>query len=682
MPLFLTNITSSFFMDKREAEKEIKRLTELIEEHNYNYYALSRPAISDYEFDKLLEQLIKIEKEFPDLVKPDSPSQRVGGYVTKEFKQVRHKYPMLSLGNTYSEEELNDFDERVRKTIGDDFEYVCELKYDGVAISLVYKDGMLQQAITRGDGTQGDDITVNAKTIHSIPLKLRGHDYPEEFEMRGEVYLPLKIFERINKEREDAGDEPFANPRNSASGTLKMQDSAEVARRKLDSTIYYILGENLPFKSHYESLQQAKKWGFKISEHMELVKDMKAVHAFITKWDKKRHDLPFDIDGIVIKVNSFRQQMMLGLTAKSPRWAIAFKYQAERAATTLNSISFQVGRTGVITPVANLHPVLLAGTVVKRATLHNADIIEKLGVRIGDTVWVEKGGEIIPKITEVDLSKRKPHSVPVEFPEFCPECNARLVRREGEVQHVCPNEKNCPPQIKGKIEHFVARRAMNIESMGNETIDLFYKVGLVHNIADIYDLAAEKIIPLERMAEKSAANIIEGIEVSKNVPFERVLFALGIRHVGETLAKKLAYHFKNMDAVINASLEQLLNVPDVGETIAKSIQEFFADAYNIKIVDRLRKKGLRFALDDKELALFSNILEGKSFVISGVFAKHSRDELINLVEKNGGKNTGSISAKTSYIIAGENMGPAKAEKAKKLNIPLISEDEFSRMIKK
>jgi len=666
----------------KEAEKEIKRLSELIDEHNYNYYALSNPVISDFEFDKLLEQLVALEKEHPELVRPDSPTQRVGGSITKEFKQVKHKYAMLSLANTYSEEELNDFDERVRKVTGDDVEYVCELKYDGVAISLIYKYGILQQAITRGDGTQGDDITVNAKTIRSIPLKLHGHGYPEEFEMRGEVYWPLKIFEKINKEREDAGEEPFANPRNSASGTLKMQDSAEVARRKLDGTLYNILGENLPFKEHFESLQQAKKWGFKISEYIEIAKNIQGVHAYIAKWEKKRHDLPFDIDGIVIKVNSVRQQMMLGLTAKSPRWAIAYKYQAEKAATILNSISFQVGRTGVVTPVANLQPVLLAGTVVKRATLHNADNIKKLDVRIGDTVWVEKGGEIIPKITAVDLSKRKPNFIAVEFPEQCPECNAKLIRREGEAQHVCPNERNCPPQIKGKIEHFVARRAMNIESMGSETIDLFYKAGLVHNIADIYNLTAEQIIPLERMAVKSATNIIEGIEASKKVPFERVLFALGIRHIGETSAKKLAYYFKNLDSLTKASIEELLNVNDIGEVVAKSIQEYFSDAYNIKIVETLREKGLSFELDASEMALFSAVLEGKSFVISGVFTKYSRDELVNMIEKNGGKHIGSISKKTSYIIAGENMGHAKAEKAKKLNIPLITEDEFLKMIEK
>jgi len=667
-------------MDEKEAEKEIKRLSELIEEHNYNYYALSRPVISDYEFDKLLEQLLALEKQFPSLVKHNSPSQRVGGYITKEFKQEKHRYPMLSLANTYSEEELNDFDERVRKVTGDEVEYVCELKYDGVAISLIYKNGALFKAITRGDGAQGDNITTNAKTIRSIPLKLYGQGCPEEFEMRGEVYWPLKIFEKINKEREDAGDEPFANPRNSASGTLKLQDSAEVARRQLDSTVYYILGENLPFADHYESLKQAKKWGFKISEHAELVKDMKGVHAFIAKWEKKRHELPFDIDGIVIKVNSFKQQKLLGFTAKSPRWAVAFKYQAEKATTVLNSVSFQVGRTGVITPVANLQPVLLAGTIVKRATLHNADIIKKLGIRLGDTVSVEKGGEIIPKITEVDLSKRKPDSIPLKFPAHCPECGAELIKREGEVQHICPNERNCPPQIKGKIEHFVSRRAMGIESIGYETIELFYKAGLLHTIADLYELTIEKILPLERMAEKSASRIIEGIESSKKIPFERVLFALGIRHIGETIAKKLAYYFKNLDTLRKAGLEDLLKVTDVGDIVAKSIVDFFSDIYNIKIVEKLQEKGLNFAVDISEAGLYSNILEGKSFVVSGVFANHSREEMISLIEKNGGKNVGSISAKTSYVIAGDNMGPSKAEKVKKWNIPLLKEEEFLKMI--
>jgi DNA ligase (NAD+) len=667
-------------MDKKEAEKEIEKLSKEIEGHNYKYYALSRPSISDFEFDKLLEKLISIEKQFPDLVKSDSPSQRVGGSITKEFKQVKHKYPMISLANTYSEDELVDFDARVRKAVGDDVEYVCELKYDGVAISLIYKNGKLVQAITRGDGVQGDDITTNAKTIRSIPLNLEGKGYPEEFEVRGEIFIPLKNFERINKEREDIGEEPFANPRNSASGTLKMQDSAEVARRRLDGTIYYLLGENLPYTEHSESIEAIKKWGFKVSEYMEVVKSMGEVHKFIKRWEEKRHNLPFDIDGIVIKVNSLKQQKTLGFTAKSPRWAVAFKYQAERAATKLNSISYQVGRTGVITPVANLQPVLLAGTVVKRASLHNADIIHKLDVRIGDTVFVEKGGEIIPKITGVDMAKRQHDAHAVHFITHCPECGAKLEREEGEAHHVCPNAMNCPPQIKGKIEHFVGRRAMNIESMGAETIELFYKASLLHNIGDIYDLKKEQIIPLERMAEKSAANIIEGIEESKNVPFERVLFALGIKHVGETTAKKLAFYFKSLDALKHASIEQLLEVSDVGEILAKSIIDFFADETNAQIVKKLQHKGLKFELGAEEIAAFSDKLQGKTFVVSGVFVKHSRDEIANLIEKNGGKNTGSVSAKTSFIIAGENMGPAKLEKAKKLNVPIISEDDFLKMI--
>jgi DNA ligase (NAD+) len=667
-------------MDKKEAEKEIEKLSKEIEEHNYKYYALSMPSISDFDFDKLLEKLISIEKQFPELIKPDSPSQRVGGAITKEFQQVKHKYPMISLANTYSEEELIDFDERVRKAVGEDVEYVCELKYDGVAASLIYKNGKLYQGITRGDGVQGDDITTNIKTIRSIPLNLKGHKYPEEFEVRGEIFMPHKTFDRINKEREDIGEEPFANPRNSTSGTLKMQDSAEVARRRLDSTMYYVLGENLPFSNHLESIEAIKEWGFKVSEHVEVVKGMAEVHKFIKKWEEKRHSLPFDIDGIVIKVNSLRQQKTLGFTAKSPRWAVAFKYQAERAATKLNSISFQVGRTGVVTPVANLQPVLLAGTVVKRASLHNADIINKLDVRIGDIVYVEKGGEIIPKITGVDISKRPHDAQPVKFITDCPECGAKLEREEGEAHHVCPNAMNCPPQIKGKIEHFVGRRAMNIESMGAETIDLFYKAGLLHNIADIYDLKKEQIIPLERMAEKSAANIIEGIEASKNVPFERVLFALGIKHVGETTAKKLAFYFKSVDALRVATVEQLLEVSDVGEVLAKSIIDYFANEGTANIVKRLQEKGLKFELAAEEIAAFSDKLQGKTFVVSGVFTKHSRDEIANLIEKNGGKNTGSVSAKTSYIVAGENMGPAKLEKAKKLNVPIITEDDFIKMI--
>jgi len=668
-------------MDKKEAEKEIEKLSKEIEEHNYKYYALANPSISDYDFDMLLEKLIKIEKEHPELIKPDSPSQRVGGAITKEFKQVKHKYPMISLANTYSEEELRDFDERVRKVVGDNVEYVCELKYDGLSISLIYKKGKLTEAVTRGDGVQGDDVTTNVKTIRCIPLNLKGHGYPDEFEVRGEIYIPLKIFDRINKEREDIGEEPFANPRNSAAGTLKMQDSAEVAKRNLDSTAYYLLGENLPFTSHYESIETIKKWGFKVSEYLEVVKDMNGVHEFIKKWEKKRHDLPFDIDGIVIKVNSIKQQLALGYTAKSPRWAVAFKYKAENAATVLNSISYQVGRTGVITPVANLTPVLLAGTVVKRASLHNADIIHKLDVRVGDTVFVEKGGEIIPKITGVDLDKRPEHAKAVHFITHCPECGAALVREEGEAHHVCPNAKHCPPQIKGKIEHFVSRRAMNIESMGAETIELFNKAGILNNIGDIYDLKKEQIIPLERMAEKSANNIIEGIEESKKVPFERVLFALGIKHVGETTAKKLAFKFKSMDALRKAKVEDLLEVSDVGEVLAKSLIGYFADPENEALLNKLHYKGLQFELHADEIAAFSDKLLGKTFVVSGVFARHSRDEIVNMIEKNGGKNVGSVSSKTSYIVAGENMGPSKLEKAQKLKIQIISEEDFLNMIK-
>jgi len=667
-------------MDKKEAEHEIEKLSKEIDEHNYKYYALSHPSISDFEFDKLLEKLIAIEKQFPDLVKADSPSQRVGGSITKEFNQVKHRYPMISLANTYSEEELVDFDTRVRKAVGDDVEYVCELKYDGVSISLIYKNGKLHQGITRGDGVQGDDITTNVRTIRSIPLNLKGHDYPAEFEVRGEIFMPHKIFEKINKEREDIGEEPFANPRNSTSGTLKMQDSAEVAKRRLDSTAYYVLGEDLPFSEHSQSIETIKKWGFKVSEFIEVVNSMEGVHKFIKKWEGKRHDLPFDIDGIVIKVNSLKHQKALGFTAKSPRWAVAFKYQAEHAVTKLNSISYQVGRTGVITPVANLQPVLLAGTVVKRASLHNADIIQKLDVRVGDMVFVEKGGEIIPKITAVDISKRAHDAHPVHFITHCPECGAKLEREEGEAQHVCPNSKNCPPQIKGKIEHFVGRRAMNIESIGAETIELFYKAGLVHNIADIYSLKKEQIVPLERMAEKSAANIVEGIEESKKVPFERVLFALGIKHVGETTAKKLAFSFKSIEALREAKIDSLLEVSDVGGVLAQSIIDYFADADNQHIIKTLQEKGLQFELGAEQIAAFSDKLAGKTFVVSGVFTKHSRDEIVNLIEKNGGKNTGSVSAKTSYIVAGENMGPAKLEKAKKLNVAIISEDDFLKML--
>ncbi len=672
-------------MDKKEAEKEIEKLSKELEEHNYKYYVQSQPTISDFEFDKLLERLIDLERQFPDLIKPDSPSQRVGGAVTKEFGTVKHKYPMISLANTYSTAELLDFDERVRKTIGSHFEYVCELKYDGVAISLIYEKGILKQAVTRGDGVQGDDVTTNVKTVNAIPLKVKGGDYPEEFEVRGEIFMPLKGFRKLNAEREEEGDEPFANPRNFASGTLKMQDSAEVARRKLDNVAYYLLGEHLgshQLTEHYECLMKLKQWGFKVSEYAKTVKDMNEVLKFIEKWESERHKLPFEIDGIVIKVNSISQQNVLGFTAKSPRWAVAFKYQPLRVETILNDIQYQVGRTGVITPVAILHPVLLAGTTVKRASLYNADNINKMDMRLGDTVYVEKGGEVIPKVTGVNLAKRPAHTHRVDYITHCPECDTKLVRGEGDARHVCPNHKNCPPQLKGRIEHFVGRKAMNIDSMGSETIDLLLKNGLIHDAADLYDLTAKQIEPLERMAEKSAANIVDGIEASKNTPFERVLFALGITHVGETLAKKLARRFKSMDALMHADMDTLLGVSDVGEIIALAIIEYFKDEDNRHLIKKLQNQGIHFSVTAEEMKGFTNLFEGKTFVVSGIFKSHSRDEMVDLIEKNGGKHAGSVSAKTSYIIAGENMGPAKLEKAKKLNIPIITEEEFVGMIGK
>lgn len=668
-------------MTSEQAKQRIEELTKQIEEHNYRYYQLAQPTISDYEFDMLLEELIRLEKQFPEFLSPESPSQRVGGTITKEFKTVKHKYPMLSLGNTYSEEELKDFDERVKKALNESYEYVCELKYDGVAIGLTYVNGKLKQAVTRGDGEKGDDVTANVKTIKSIPLKLRGSNYPNEFEIRGEIFMPRNVFEEINKEREEIGDAPLANPRNAAAGTLKMQDSSIVAKRKLDCYLYFVLGENLPYQSHYENLIAAKEWGFKVPESIRKVKNINEVFHFIKEWEQKRFNLPFDTDGVVVKVNSYEQQRVLGFTAKSPRWAIAYKYKAAQASTILESISYQVGRTGAITPVANLKPVFLAGTTVKRASLHNADIIEKLDVRVGDTVFVEKGGEIIPKITGVDLSKRDLFSQKTEFITHCPECNAALIRPEGQAQHFCPNENGCPPQIKGKLVHFTSRKAMAIESLGEETIELLFDAGLIKNIADIYDLKKEQLLPLERMAEKSAQNLIEGIEQSKKVPFERVLFALGIRHVGETTAKKLAYYFKNIDALISATKEQLLEVGDIGEIIAQSIIEYFSNPQNLNIIERLKKAGLQFSLSDEQIANTSEKLKGLTFVISGVFNTISREDLKKLIEQNGGKNTGSISGKTSYLVAGENMGPEKLKKAQSLGIKIISEEQFFELLK-
>jgi DNA ligase (NAD+) len=675
-------------MDKTTAEKRIQTLSNEIEQHNHNYYVLDKPTISDFDFDKLLEELISLEKQFPEFLSSNSPSQRVGGAITKVFASVKHKYPMLSLSNSYSEEDLIDFDRKVQEGLGHQttdlfstskVSYVCELKFDGLSIGLTYKNGELQQAITRGDGVQGDDVTTNVKTIKSVPLKLKGNYLPL-FEIRGEIFLPRPVFDSINKEREEIGEPPLANPRNAASGTMKMQDSSVVASRKLDCFLYHILAYDLPFKGHYESVQAAKSWGFKISEHSKLVHSMNEVLEFIRHWDKERYNLPFDIDGIVIKVNNTKQQLQLGFTAKSPRWAIAYKFKAEQVSTELLEITYQVGRTGAITPVANLRPVALGGTTVKRASLHNADIIEKLDVRIGDQVFVEKGGEIIPKIIGVDLSKRKLDSEKTVYISRCPECNAELKRNEGEANHFCPNEAQCPPQVKGKMEHFVGRKAMNIDSLGAETIDQLYKAGLVKNIADLYDLKKEQLLGLERMAEKSAQNLLDGLEASKNVPFERVLYSIGIRHVGETTAKKIAKKVKSLDVLIHSTKEELLAIDEVGGVIAESISDFFADETNKKNILRLKIAGLKFELSEEQQLAGSDKLKGFTFVISGVFNKHSRDQLKEMIEFHGGKNSGSISAKTSFLLAGDNMGPEKLKKAQSLGVKIISEDDFVGMI--
>ncbi len=669
-------------MTKEEIRKRIEELSREIDEHNYRYYVLSEPSISDFDFDKLLEELMKLEKENPEFLFPDSPSQRVGGQVTKEFVNVKHRYPFLSLGNTYSEEELAEFDERVKKGLGvENVEYVCELKYDGLAIGLRYENGKLVQAVTRGDGIQGDEVTTNAKTIGSIPLRLKKGNWPENFEIRGEVILPRSVFDKLNREKEEIGEAPLANPRNAASGTMKMQDSAVVASRQLDAYMYMLLGENISFKTHFESIEAARHWGFKIPEYTQKIHGLDGVMKFIAKWNKERFKLDFDIDGVVIKVNAYDQQKTLGFTAKSPRWAIAYKFKAERVSTKLLDITYQVGRTGAITPVANLEPVQLAGTVVKNASLHNADIIEKLDVRIGDMVYVEKGGEIIPKIVGVDLDKRPAHSHPVHYITHCPECKTKLERGEDEAKHYCPNESGCPPQIKGKLEHFVSRRAMNIDSLGGETIAQLFDNKLIHNIADLYTLHSKKteLLELERMAEKSVNNLVKGIEESKNVPFERVLYAIGIRHVGETTAKKIANHFKSMDALMHATREQLLEVPEVGEILADSLLNYFSDEKNRELIRHLKKAGLQFELSQEQLANRSEKLKDLTFVISGVFTR-SRDEVKSLIEQNGGKNTASVSAKTSYLVAGDNMGPEKRKKAEKLGVKIISEEELLRLI--
>ncbi|CCZ48533.1 dNA ligase [Bacteroides sp. CAG:661] len=644
--------------------------------HNYNYYVLNAPEISDKEFDDLMRELQDLEKAHPEYADENSPTMRVGSDLNKNFTQVAHKYPMLSLGNTYSEGEVADFYERVKKALNEDFEICCELKFDGTSISLTYEDGKLVRAVTRGDGEKGDDVTDNVKTIRTIPLVLHG-DYPRSFEIRGEILMPWVSFEALNREREAREEPLFANPRNAASGTLKSQNSAVVAARKLDAYLYYLLGEDLPADGHYECLQKAAQWGFKISEHMKKARTLQEVFDYINYWDTERKNLPVATDGIVLKVNSLRQQKNLGYTAKSPRWAIAYKFQAERALTRLNKVTYQVGRTGAITPVANLDPVQLSGTVVKRASLHNADIIEGLDLHIGDMVYVEKGGEIIPKITGVDTDARGMLlGEKVKFITRCPECGTPLVRFEGEAAHYCPNETACPPQIKGKIEHFISRRAMNIDGLGPETVDLFYRLGLIKDAADLYRLTVDDIKDLDRMGQKSAENIVNSIAASRNVPFERVLFALGIRFVGETVAKKIARSFKSIDEVEQASLETLMSVDEIGEKIAQSIVSYFANPLNRSLVERLKEAGLQFSRSEEDLSGYTDKLAGQSIVISGVFEHHSRDEYKEMIERNGGKNVGSISSKTSFILAGANMGPAKLEKAQKLGIRILSENEF------
>jgi DNA ligase (NAD+) len=658
--------------------EKIERLKQEIEKHNHLYYQEAKPVISDFEFDQLLEQLIQLEKQYPQFLSPDSPSQRVGGTITKEFKTIKHRFPMLSLGNTYSAEELREFDERVKKVIGDNFEYVCELKYDGVAIGLTYRNGIFIQGLTRGDGVQGDDITANLKTLKSIPLKLSGN-YPDDFEIRGEVVFPHDAFTKLNAEMEELGDKTFANPRNTAAGTLKLQDSSIVAKRGLECLLYFVIGDNLNLKNHWQCLGAAKTWGFKVPPYSSLCKDIEEVLEFIEKWDSERFNLGFDTDGIVIKVNSFAQQKQLGFTAKSPRWAIAYKYKAQQVETLLESISYQVGRTGAITPVANLRPVLLAGTTVKRASLHNADIIEKLDVRIGDTVIIEKGGEIIPKIVSVNLAKRPADSTRTHYILNCPECGSKLVRNVDEAQHYCLNEYQCKPQLIGKISHFVSRKAMNIEGMGEESAALFVEKGLIKNVADLYDLNKGKLLNLERWAEKSAINLLEGIEESKKVPFERVLYAIGIRYVGETVAKKLVKHFNSINNIMNASTEELLEAEEIGIKIAETVYEFFRNKDNILIIERLKNAGLQFESQFFETKI-SNKLDGLTFVVSGVFNTFSRDGIKVEIERNGGKTSGSISGKTNFLLAGDKMGPEKLKKAEKIGVKVISEDDFIKMI--
>ena len=680
-------------ISKKEAEQRIIKLREVLNEHNYEYYVLSKPTISDFEYDKLMKELIDLEERFPEFSDDNSPSRRVGDDRNIAFKQVQHYYPMLSLGNTYSKAELADFDKRVKKGIGEDFEYVCELKYDGTAISITYQEGKLLRAVTRGDGTTGDEITANVRTIKTIPLQLQNKDFPSFFEVRGEIFMPFEGFKRFNEQRIQKGEEPFANPRNATSGSLKIQNPSLVARRPLDCYIYSILGEDLPHASHYENLTEAKKWGLKVPEHIRKCHTLNEVYDFIDYWEKERDKLPYGIDGVVIKVNAYEKQKQLGYTSNSPRWAISYKFKAEQALTTINSIDYQVGRTGAITPVANLEPVQLAGTIVKRASLHNADQIALLDVRIHDKVYVEKGGEIIPKIVGVDKSQRPPDSEKIEFIQFCPECGTELIRKEGEARHFCPNEYGCPPQIKGKIEHFVSRKAMDI-GLAQATINQLYENNLIRDYADLYQLNKKDLLNLERFGEKSASNLINSIENSKKNPYHRLLYALGIKHIGETAAKTLAKYFKSIDALRAASYEDLIDINEIGDKIAQSIIDFFYDDKNIEIIEKLKNAGVNLSGEERdsrereaEVAANQRIgevnrnqLSGKTIVISGKFEQFSRDELKEIIESSGGKNASSISSKTDFIVAGENMGPSKRKKAEELDIPVISENEFLKMI--
>jgi DNA ligase (NAD+) len=664
-----------------DIQQTINTLREELHLHNHNYYVLDKPTISDFDFDTKLKTLQDLEAKHPEFFDENSPTQRVGGTITKNFQTVTHDYRMYSLDNSYSKEDILDWEKRIQKVLGEvPLQYTCELKYDGASISITYENGKLKRAVTRGDGFQGDDVTNNIKTIKSIPLALSGTDFPEKFDIRGEIILPFAGFEKMNQELIEIGETPYSNPRNTASGSLKLQDSTEVAKRPLDCLLYFLIGTNLPFKTQFEGLATARKWGFKAPVEAKLAHNLEEVFEFIAYWDTHRHQLPYETDGVVIKVNAFQHQEELGYTAKSPRWAIAYKFKSEQVSTRLNSISYQVGRTGAITPVANLEPVQLAGTIVKRASLHNADQIEKLDIRVNDTVFVEKGGEIIPKIIAVDLAQRPANTIPTHYITHCPECHTALVRTEGEANHYCPNFYGCPPQIIGRIQHFISRKAMDIEGLGGETVALLYNNNLVHNYADLYELTVDQILPLERMAQKSAENLVNGVQQSKNIPFENVLFALGIRFVGETVAKKLAKHFKNIAALANASLMDLILVDEIGDRIAQSVIEFFENQENRTIIERLKNHGVQFEIIERINPDATDKLVGKTFVVSGVFSKFSRDDLKKAIEDNGGKNGSSISAKTDYVVAGDNMGPAKLEKANKLNVPIISEDDFIAML--